>query len=381
MVARILFVDHAEEIGGAENSLLMLMCHLDNKSWEPHLTGRNGRFLTTAHQDNIPVYPIELPRLRRSFRFPLDFIKGVRKIAETAHQMNADILHANTIRAALYTSFAARLAKRPFIWHMRDFWLSEGKPDRLWFDTFGKKLLTTFATAVIANSKATADHLPDSKKIKVIHNGIGLEKFNPNLDKRPFRQKFNIPLDAKVVGMVGRLRPWKGQVHFLKMAAQVASENSNAYFLIVGGTTFGVDEEYPNYLKKVTQELGISNRVIFTGQLNDMPQALAAMDIFVHSGDPEPFGLVNIEAMAMKKPVVAFAHGALPEIVIDGETGYLTPPYDIQNLAQRVIDLLHDQELCNKLGENGRLRVEQHFDITHTTQQIMNLFETIQENS
>jgi len=89
-------------------------------------------------------------------------------------------------------------------------------------------------------------------------------------------------------------------------------------------------------------------------------------DIFVHSGDPEPFGLVNVEAMTRAKPVVAFAHGALPEIVVNGETGLLVPAGDENTLSEAVITLLRDPTRRVAMGLAGRRRVEQQFTIADT---------------
>jgi starch synthase len=101
------------------------------------------------------------------------------------------------------------------------------------------------------------------------------------------------------------------------------------------------------------------------------------MHIFVHPGDPEPFGLVNIEAMASGKPVVAFDHGALPEIVLHGETGILVPPKDPAGLAQAVISLLKDPHLCSEMGQRGRQRACRRFRIEETAAKTAQLYEQL----
>jgi glycosyltransferase involved in cell wall biosynthesis len=148
-------------------------------------------------------------------------------------------------------------------------------------------------------------------------------------------------------------------------------------YLIVGGTIFNVDRDYPRRLQTLAQELGLAERVIFTGHLDDIRPALGSMDIFFHPGEPEPFGLVNIEAMAMRKPVVAFAHGALPEIVIEGQTGKLGPPGDEVTLSARVIDLLRNPVQRMALGEAGRCRVEAQFSVEHVVSAVTAVFEQV----
>jgi glycosyltransferase involved in cell wall biosynthesis len=244
---------------------------------------------------------------------------------------------------------------------MRDFWLSESRPQHQWVDRLGKRLLCASAARVLVNSKATAGHIPCGNKTIVIRNGIDVDRFDLTLDGTPFLNQHRIAADASVVGAVGRLRPWKGQERFLRSMARVANVVPSARFLVVGGAIFGVRDGFPERLRHLAAELGIADRVVFTGQLADVRPALAAMDLFVHPGDPEPFGLVNLEAMAMGKPVVAFAHGAIPEIVLDGETGLLVPPGDEGALAGAVIDLLGDPHRRSAMGKAARARVEAHF--------------------
>ena len=108
-----------------------------------------------------------------------------------------------------------------------------------------------------------------------------------------------------------------------------------------------------------------------------MRPALEAIDIFVHPGAPEPFGLVNIEAMAMGKPVVAFGHGALPEIVAHNETGILVPPGDIGALAESVSRLLRNAPLSQRMGLAGRSRVERFFRIERTVAELEAFYERL----
>ena len=371
----ILFLDHASAIGGAQRSLLLLLKHLDKQRWSPHLGCVPGSLEAHAHAAGIPTHPLGLPRLRRSPRFPFDWLAGARAIARLAQQAQADLLVANTVRAASYCALASRFKRVRFVWHMRDFWLSETRPRWILADALGKRTLSRAASLVIANSVATARHLPHSGKLQVVLNGIEVGKFNPSPDAgREFRHRFNIPLDSQLVGMAGRMRPWKGQERFLHMARQVRTVAPDTHFVLVGGDPFNTDAHYERDLIRLARDLSISDRVTFTGHLDDVRPALAAMHIFVHPGDPEPFGLVNLEAMASGKPVVAFDHGALPEIVLQGETGILVPPKDPAHLAQAVIDLLKDPHRRSEMGQRGRQRACSHFRIQDTVAKTAQLY-------
>ncbi|MGB9776549.1 MAG: glycosyltransferase family 4 protein [Anaerolineae bacterium] len=361
MADPLLFLDHAPALGGAEQSLLLLLKYLDRSRWQPHLACTGGPLAEGAAALEVPVHIVPMPRLRRSFRAPLDWLHGVRAIAGVAQKTSARLFVANTVRAALYAAPAARLGRVPFVWYMRDFWLSESRPRRLWADRLGKRFLCAAAVRVIANSHATAAHLPCRQKVTVVPNGIEVERYDPAMDGAPFRKQYGVPLGAPLVGTVGRLRPWKGQDRFLRVLARVQAVMPEVWGVVVGGTPFAVPDDYPQRLEHLAAELGLEQRVVFTGHVEDVRPALAAMDVFVHPGDPEPFGLVNIEAMATGKPVVAFAHGALPEIVTNGETGLLVPPGDEGAMAQAILTLLQNPARRHALGAAGRERVRMCF--------------------
>ena len=155
------------------------------------------------------------------------------------------------------------------------------------------------------------------------------------------------------------------------MASAIAKAHAEAYFVIVGGTPFGNAGNYLARLKEIAAAARhLFPRVRFAGHLADVRPALAAMDIFVHPGDPEPFGLVNVEAMAMGKPVVAFAHGALPEIIVPQKTGLLVRPNDVQGLAKAVLTLLESPDIRQQFGQAGRQHVIVQFSIQQTAAQV-----------
>lgn len=367
-------------MGGAEHSLLDLLQNLDRRLLTPHLAAPAGKLAEAATQRGITVHLTPLPRLRRSPHALINWHKGIRMLMTLADTVNAAAIYANTVRSAMYAALAARLGQRPFVWHMHDFWLTEERPSSLWQDTLLKQLLCAQAQLIITNSKATADHLPPNYHYVTIYNGIDPDKFRPQNNGRPFRTRFQIPHHAPLVGMVGRLRPWKGAHRFITLAELIHQQMPHVHFVIVGGTPLSEDDSYTNKIHDQAVAAGLGNRCHFTGHLEDVRPALAAIDVFVHPGDPEPFGLVNIEAMAMQKPVVAFAHGALPEIVVEGETGFLVPPGDVSALAAATLKLLQDAQLRQRMGKNGRFHVLQQFSKERMVRQIeQNLLTMIEQ--
>lgn len=379
----ILFVDHADAMGGAEQSLLLLMSFLDLRRWQPHLIAPPGQLASQADAAGFHVHHQALPRLRGSSHSLFNLWHNARRIASTARQVGAALIHSNTVRATAYASLAARLASLPLVWHMRDFWLSEAEPNAKWADRMGKRTFTAMAARVVTNSLAVSQHLPTSSKVSALHNGIDLSHFDlahiAAANRAEICSTAGFPVDAPLVGMIGRTRPWKGQEAFLHMAAQLSEAEPACRFLIVGGDPFGVRDDYEARLLALGSQPSLAGRVHWTGQLADVRPSLEAMDIFVHPGAPEPFGLVNIEAMAMEKPVVAFAHGALPEIVLPEETGLLVPPGDTAALAGAVSRLLRDPIQAQRMGRAGRQRVESHFRIERTVAGLETIYNQLLE--
>jgi glycosyltransferase involved in cell wall biosynthesis len=368
----ILFVDHSQSLGGAEESLLLLIRHLDATAWTTHLATNQGKLAERARQIGAVVHEIDLPRLQKSPRFMVDWLRGANSIARLAKQVRAPIIHSNASRSAVYAALASKLSGAKFVWHMRDFHLGESESKYRRIERLAKSALCRFASAIISNSNAVASALPCSTKVHVVHNGIVVDEIIHNGED--FRRQHGINLDAPVIGMLGRLRPWKGQDRFLRIAALLIKKFPQTIFLVVGGDPFGVQDEYADRLAKLSRELNLVERVHFVGQMIDPRPALAAMDIFVHPGDPEPFGLVNIEAMREGKPIVAYSHGALPEIVINGETGFLVEPFSEENMARMISKLIISKDLRIAFGLRGRARLRENFDIQLTASKIELLY-------
>lgn len=369
MMSRILYVDHATALGGAEYSLLLLIKHLDRKAFTPLLACREGPLAQQARALGIQVEIVPLERLRgvhNPFVLLGRYWRGVSSLQALIERERVGLVHSNVMRAGLYASAAAKLSRVPLLWHIRDIHTER------WYTW----LVCRLSTKAIAVSQAVANHLPCSSKVEVIPNGLELETYDPHLEGVTFRQELGLASDVPLVGIVGRTRPWKGQALFLEAASQVVSQNSQARFLVVGETIFP-GPHYLEELKGLAQRLGLGKRVIFTGHRQDIPQLLASLDILVHCSRAEPFGRVLVEGMAMAKPIVAFADGAVPEIVKNGETGLLVPPGDVGALAQAILSLLGNGEQGQEIGWRGRERVEANFDARPLTRRVEEVYRFI----
>lgn len=200
----------------------------------------------------------------------------------------------------------------------------------------------------------------DPNKIEVIYGGVNPEQFHPGISGQKVRAEFfNGDPSVPVVGLVANFNvktdKKKGHKVFFRAAAAVLREVPEARFLIVGKG----DRER---LEKLCAELGILDRVIFTGFRTDIAEVLAAMDVSV-SSSTEGEGLTGAlrESLAMAKPVVATNVGGNPELIINGQTGLIVPPGEPELLARAIVRLLRNRELAARLGQNGLELVRQKF--------------------
>jgi glycosyltransferase involved in cell wall biosynthesis len=332
---RVLLVDHARGLGGAERSLLELLRALP-ASVEPTLATRHGALYDAAAELGIPLRVARLERLR-SWAGPARLLAGASDLNLIARDTRADVVHANVYRAALYTSFVPA-ARGRMVWHVRD--IHERKAGPRW--------LCRRATAVVANSEASRAALPCHERSTVVPNPI-----RQVAAAARSRADLGLPDGGPLVVNVGRLRPWKGQADFLQAAALVQAP---AMFAVVGGRLFADGEAlgYPDELVDLAERLGLRERVTFTGQREDVADMWPHVALLVHTARAEPFGRAVAEAQRAGVPVVAYADGGTPEVVRHGETGLLVPPGDARAVAAAVDALLADGERRLAMGAAAR---------------------------
>lgn len=233
----------------------------------------------------------------------------------------------------------------------------------------------------IANSATTKANLvslgvsPD--KIRVIYPPLDLATFAPGRRSIVTRATFGVDPTAPCFGIIGLLVPWKGHDVFLKAAKRVFERIPGARAFVVGGAP-PHGRSYEMALRDLAHELGIADRVIFTGFRADIPDMLTVLDIVAHTSvRPEPFGRVIAEAMAMKRPVIASKAGGPTEIIEDGKTGFLVEPGDDKALADRLIVLLNDPTLAQHIGRAGYEVATQRFSADTHAQLVQRVYEDV----
>ncbi|TKC87811.1 glycosyltransferase [Trinickia terrae] len=356
---KVLAVDQTGLLGGAELSLLEIARNL-KESMEVVLFG-DGPFRIALEEAGVDVDVLDVPALHGvsksggglpKMRTLGGLASLVRETAKRARE--ADIIYANTQRAMVVGAIAGRLSRRPVVWHLRDIVSAEhfGGVQRTiikWASKLG-------VDHVIANSGASAREFAaltgaSKDRVDVVFNGISEAPFAAldEVASAELRARFNLPLDAFLVGAYSRLASWKGQHVLLEAIAS----NAGMHAVLVGAPLFGEDA-YEAQLRAYVEAHGIADRVHFLGFQRDVAACMKAVDVVAHTSiTPEPFGRVIVEGMLAKRPVVASRAGGVVEIVEDGVNGVLCEPGDAQALARTLAELQADAQLRARLVENG----------------------------
>lgn len=200
------------------------------------------------------------------------------------------------------------------------------------------------------------------ERVMTLHDAVDTELFSlARVSRTRVRKEFGFPDEALVVGFVGRFSPGKGHEEFLEAASRLNAKYGNIRFVIVGEASYG-ERQYEQRIRSMCKALKLDNAVKFTGYRKDVPDLMAAFDIFAFPSHAEAFGLVLIEAMAMERPVVSTNCDGVLDIVVDGVTGIYVNPRNASQLANALERLGADTELREAMGKAGRRRVEQMFD-------------------
>ncbi len=236
-----------------------------------------------------------------------------------------------------------------------------------------KRLLTRYVDLFIAISRATAEdqmkNNPETKRLVTRREVVDLS-INKADKSNGKKDDLCVPPHKKIVGNISRFDPGKGQMELLEAAAMIKSGYPDVFFLMVGDGVM-MDE-----LQARAKALDLTDCVLFTGWRNDIADILSKLDIFVHCPSTciEGLGIANLEAAAMGKPSVVSDNGGLPDAVVDGVTGFVVSPGDIEGMAEAVLRLLNDGGMAVQFGRNARRMVSESFDIVKGAREYERLF-------
>lgn len=362
---RVVYLDHCARLSGGELALLRLLPALHGV--EPHVVlAEEGPLAARLVRAGVSVEVLPMPEVARGLprgavrpgALPMASVAGtavyVVRVARMLARYRPDLVHTNSLKAALYGIAAARLVGVPVVWHLRDRVAEDYLPQA---SLALLRRLARLPAAVVANSRATLETLgPLSRPGYVIPSPAGVPNSPTGLVARDVMDGCH-RADTLRVGMVGRLAPWKGQHLFLEAFAH-AFPAGVQQAVIVGAPLFG-EEGYARDLEDLCGRLGLDGRVEFRGFRELVGEELSRFDILVHASViPEPFGQTVVEGMAAGLPVVAPAAGGPAEVIGHGVDGLLYPPGDLSALAGALRTLASDPELRARMGEAARTRAK-----------------------
>lgn len=308
----------------------------------------------------------------RKISYPVALLRLLRVIED----YNVDILNTHSSRDSWLASIAGRLSKRkPVILRTRHLStpISKSPLSRFLYERLPHRVITT---GEAIRKQIITDTGLNGNRIISIPTGVDLDLFDSKKVNGTLRKELKIPEEVPVIGMVAVIRSWKGHEDFVDAAERILKLFPEARFLIVG------DGPRKGIVRKYIEGKGLEDFIIMTGHREDIPQVMASLDIFVLSSYAnEGLPQAVAQAMAMEKAVVASNIGSIPEIVIDGETGYLIPPRDPSLFAERIISLLKDNRLREEMGKAGRRLVASRFSLETMLDRIEELYEEVIKES
>lgn len=357
---RVLHIITRLIVGGAQEATILTAAMLDKAAWTVHIlsgpqTGSEGSLIERTRALGVPL-TIE-PTLVRELS-PLKDLPAWLKMTRFIKAGGYTIVHTHSSKAGILGRWAAKAAGVPVIVHTVHGWAHNDYQRALIRQIYiGLEKITLPITdklttdSVLNIDKGLQDGIGRRKNYvdTPIRCGIELDRFGqPQIPPEQTRTAWNIPLDAVVVGTVGRLSPQKAPLDFVRTAGMIARQFPQAWFVMVGDGPLRADVE------ALIVELGLSNRFVLTGLRDDVPEILAMFDLFLLPSLWEGLPRVLPQAMATGLAIVATAVDGNVEAIREGLNGRLVPPGQPAVMAQAAIELLYQPDLRIQMGQAGR---------------------------
>lgn len=380
----VLFIDTNDAMGGVVRVHLNVLECIDKSLFRVSLACQcpGPLFERFSALEDVEIVPVDTGTKPAEscggLKGKLHDVAGLGRLAGTLARLvrycrreNVHLIYtSDKKRAVILSTLLAHLTGRPFVYHIHS----------VYVDYLFNRHALREAAAVIANSVAIkrgfiAASGGQMSRIQVIHNGLDPDVFRPDIESS-LPGEIGVGPDATLVGVTGRLSPEKGQDVFLRAAAEARPETDDMHFVVVGDDSiFSDNQDFIGRLHRIVDRFDLQDRVHFVGYRNDMPNVYAGLDVVVDPAWEEAFGMVVIEPMACGKTVIGSRVGGIPEIIRDGENGFLFPPGDHRVLAQTLLRIEREgEELRRRLGRAGRRTVLERFSIARQTRAMEDVF-------
>ena len=375
--ATVLYLHSSSGRYGADRQLQLIASGLDPARYRPLVVlPESGPLASDLQAGGIEVLVHELSVLRRADFSPRGLTRlGARAARDVSWltrliiRRRPTLVHSNT-SVVLGGAAAAMATGRPHVWHVREIYTRFSR----WWPAYRRLLLT--AAALPCVSRATAAQFGQAgQRLRVIHDGLAQEPHRtPRLEAR---EALGLDPEAPVIAVLGRISDWKGQDVLVRALAEPELQRRAAVGLIAGDVWPG-GEDRVSRVRTLAAALGVSDRLCLLGFRDDVENILGAADLVaVPSTAPDPLPGSAIEAAAAGCAVVAAAHGGLPEIIHDGETGCLVRPGDPASLARTAAQLIDDPARRERLGSAAAEDVRRRFSAEQLLAAIQGLYDHV----
>ncbi|MFH1502390.1 MAG: glycosyltransferase [Candidatus Eisenbacteria bacterium] len=345
------------EYAGTQRFLVELLKRIDRSVLSPIVfsTRADGELLPVVEGLGVPVHEFGTG----TSPFSPATASGLWRASRFLRRERVQVLCCMLGVTTLFGPFVGRMAGVPVVVNAQrnqGYWLGKGLRSCV-FGYVSRRVVD----GILVNSSAARDELTGRFGVRdsLIHDtggGVDVGSISGADCPEALRREFGLE-GARVVGSVGKLSRVKDHRTFLRAAAAVASRRDDVIFLLVG------DGPLRGELEEFAAELGLTDRVRFTGERRDVPSLLKLMDVFVLSSTSEGLPNAVMEAMASSLPVVATDVGGVSQLVVDGESGRLAGPGDADGIARAVAEILDDPRLASRMGSAGFERVRSDYDI------------------
>lgn len=359
-------VTSGDVAGGQLVALRLAQAARDRGDEAAFVSPGGGPFVELAAADGFRTFFVDVSRLFR--------LRAALQLSQLLHDQRADVLHTHVhLAAGVLGRLAARIAHVPVVAHMHI--ENHFRPQRA--AAVVSRALDNRTARWCARILAVSD---DTRRaferqgypaalMETVYNGIDVP---PRSNGAGLRAELGLPADAPLAGEIARLCDVKGQRELIRAAASVPELR-----VVLVGEDLEAGGAFRAGLEREATELGVADRVRFTGYRDDADALLDELDVFVLPSWIEGLPLTVLEAMAHGKPVVATGVGGTPELVVDGETGVLVPPRDPDALAAALRELAADPDRARRLGEAGRRRVEERFSAEAMTSRVLAVYDEL----
>ena len=364
------------ELGGAQEIAIYTTENLNRDRYNSILISGCGGILDGEVKNNPKIKSFFIPQLIRMLN-PIKDAITLMKIWRLLKSEKVDLVHTHSSKAGILGRWAAHFAGVPQIFHTyhgfgfneyQKWWIRKAF---IWVERVTAWITDKLIVVSSENvKKGLANKIGKKRQYEVIHCATNIKVFSEiKVDFDQKKREFGINSGSPVVAMIACFKPQKAPQDFIFLAHRVSQVLPSTRFLLVG------DGELRPELEELIRRFKLKEKVILTGWRHDVPEIMQIIDVLVLTSLWEGLPIVFPEAMASGKPIVATNVDGAKEAIIEGVNGFLVEPHNIEKFAERVIKLIRDRNLAQRMGREGKKRVYPTFDLTYMLNRIEALYE------